>query len=93
MRRKAPKETAEHFKVAFERQTEEYEKKLEEERIARLKAAQETDVSVGEVDRVEEISGTWQRGNEDLVKLKEGMDGTVGRLEKAQKAMEVVGEK
>ncbi|PPJ53868.1 hypothetical protein CBER1_03259 [Cercospora berteroae] len=93
LRRKAPKETAEHFQVAFERQTEEYEKKLEVDRVAKLKAAQETDVSVGEVKRVEDISGTWQRGNEDLAKLKEGLDGTVGRLEKAQKAMEVVGEK
>ncbi|KAF2206376.1 hypothetical protein CERZMDRAFT_115745 [Cercospora zeae-maydis SCOH1-5] len=93
LRRKAPKETAEQFKVAFERQTEEYEKKLEKERAARLKAAQETDVSVGEVKRVEEIQGTWQRGNEDLAKLKESMEGTVGRLEKAQKAVGVVQEK
>ena len=93
LRRKAPRDTAEQFKTAFERQNVEYEKRLESEKLARLKAAEETDVGVGEVKRVEEMQGTWQRGNEDLEKLKEGMSGTVGRLEKAQRAVEVVGEK
>lgn len=93
LRRKAPRDTAEQFKTAFERQAVEYEKRLENERLARMKAAQEMNVGVGEVKRVEEMQGTWQRGNEDLKRLNEGMSGTVGKLEKAQRAVEVVGEK
>ncbi|USW56141.1 hypothetical protein Slin15195_G094600 [Septoria linicola] len=93
LRRKAPRDTAEQFKAAFERQGIEYEKRLEAERAARMKAAAETNVSVGEVKRADEIQSQWERGNEELEKLKSGLGGTKTRLERAKRAVDVVGKK
>lgn len=39
------------------------------------------------------MQSTWQRGAEDLATLKSGLGGTVARMEKAQKADEVVEER
>ncbi|KAK4498429.1 hypothetical protein PRZ48_011087 [Zasmidium cellare] len=93
LRRKAPQETARTFIESFERQSEEYDARLKADREAKLEAAKATKMDVGEVERVDEMQGTWQRGAEDLARLKEGLGETVGRMEKARRAVDVVGER
>ncbi|EME80868.1 uncharacterized protein MYCFIDRAFT_46462 [Pseudocercospora fijiensis CIRAD86] len=92
LRRKAPQETARKFLQAFERQGEESEKMLEVERERSLKVATETSVDVGEVKRVEEVQASWVRGKEELEVVKSGIKGTVQKMEKAKRAVEVVEE-
>lgn len=60
---------------------------------AKLQAAKATRMDVGEVERVDEMQSTWQRGAEDLAGLKGGLGETVEKMEKARRAVEVVGEK
>lgn len=50
-------------------------------------------MEVGEVERVDEMQSTWQRGAEDLAGLKGGLGETVEKMEKAKRAVEVVGDK
>lgn len=89
-RRKAPQETAQKFLESFDKQAKEGDEKLLADQEAKVKAAGETTVDVGRVERVEEMQGTWQRGREELAGLKAGMVGTVERMERAQRAVEVV---
>lgn len=89
-RRKAPQETAQKFLESFDKQAKEGDEKLLADQEAKIKAAGETTVDVGRVERVEEMQGTWQRGREELAGLKAGMEGTVERMERAQRAVEVV---
>lgn len=58
-----------------------------------MEAAKAVKVEVGDAERVEEMKGTWEKGNENLAALKAGLGGTVQRMERAQKAVEVVEEK
>jgi kinetochor protein Mis14/NSL1 len=93
LRRKAPQETAQKFTQSFEKQSEEYDARLKADEQAKLEAAKATSVDVGNFERVDEMQSTWQRGAEDLATLKSGLGGTVARMEKAQKAAEVVEER
>lgn len=94
LRRKAPQETAQAFIRSFEKQGEEYELKLKEDREKRMEAARAVDVSgsVGEVERVEEMEATLERGRGELEALKRDVGPTVERMERARKAVEVVEE-
>lgn len=60
---------------------------------AKLQAAKATKMDVGEIQRADEMQNTWQRGAEDLAGLKGGLGETVEKMEKARRAVEVVGEK
>lgn len=93
LRRKAPQETAQKFTQSFEKQSEKYEMKLKADQQAKIEAAKATSVDVGNVERIDEMQSTWQKGNEDLAALKSGLGGTVARMEKAQKAAEFVEER
>lgn len=92
LRRKAPQETAQAFIKSFEKQSEEYEERLKLDREARMEAAKGVSVDVGEVERVEEMEATLERGRSDLEALKASVGPTVERMEKARKAVEVVEE-
>lgn len=54
------------------------------------RAAKDLKLDVGEVERLEEVRGTWQRGMEELEELKGRVGGTVERLERARRAVEFV---
>lgn len=93
LRRQAPQETAQKFTQSFEKQSEEYEARLKADEEAKMEAAKAVSVEVGNMERIDEMQSTWQKGNENLAALKSGLGGTVARMEKAQKAAEVVEEK
>lgn len=94
LRRKAPQETAVKFTESFEKQTGQFEKLLKADEAVRMEAARGVNVDVvGRGERVEEMQSTWQMGNERLAALKSGLGGTVARMEKAKKAVEVVEER
>ncbi|TKA65073.1 hypothetical protein B0A55_09743 [Friedmanniomyces simplex] len=93
LRRTAPAETARRFRERYAKDTQEYDTRLREVEERELQAARETKVDPGHVERVDEMQSTWQRGSDELLALKSGLGSTVARLEKAQKAVDVVGEK
>ncbi|KAK1054016.1 hypothetical protein LTS16_001047 [Friedmanniomyces endolithicus] len=90
LRRTAPAETARRFKERFVRDVEEYDVRLRAMEEMEFEAARQTRIDLGHVERVNEMQQTWQQGSEELLALKSGLGGTVARLEKAQKAVEVV---
>jgi kinetochor protein Mis14/NSL1 len=47
-------------------------------------------LDVGDVERLGEVQGTWQRGTEQLEDLKGKVGGTVARMERAKRAVEFV---
>jgi kinetochor protein Mis14/NSL1 len=53
-------------------------------------AASALKLDVGDVERLGEIEGTWQRGTEELEDLKGKVGGTVARMERAKRAVEFV---
>ena len=53
-------------------------------------AARELKLDVGDMERLGEVQGTWQRGTEELEELKGKVGGTVARMEKAKRAVEFV---
>lgn len=55
-----------------------------------VEAARELKLDVGDVERLGEVQGTWQRGTEELEELKGRVGGTVARMERARKAVEFV---
>lgn len=93
LRRKAPQETAANFTRSYEKQVEEYEGALKADAERRVEEAKKAKVEVGNVERVDEMKGNWRRGQEGLEELKRGLGGSVAGLEKANQAVEVVGEK
>ncbi len=72
------------------RDAEEYDLRLRNVEETELEAARQTRFDLGHVERVDEMQSTWQKGSEELLALKSGLGSTVARLEKAQKAVEVV---
>jgi len=90
LRRTAPAETARRFKERYVRDAEEYDVRLRAIEEMELEAARQTRIDLGHVERVDEMQVTWQKGSEELLALKSGLGSTVARLEKAQKAVEVV---
>lgn len=42
------------------------------------------------MERLGEVQGTWQRGTEELEELKGRVGGTVARMERAKRAVELV---
>jgi kinetochor protein Mis14/NSL1 len=93
LRRKAPQETAQKFTQSFEKQSEEYEARLKADEQAKIEVAKATSVDVGNVERIDEMQNTWKKGNDELAALKSGLGGTVARMERAQKAAEIVEER
>ena len=90
LRRTAPEETARRFEERYRQDTEAYHARLRKDEEAKLEAARGTTVDVGDVQRLDEMQSTMQRGTDDLMALKYGMGGTVAKMEKAQKAVDVV---
>ena len=90
LRRNAPADTARKFQELFAQQSEEFDAKLRKQEEAELMAAREARLDVGEVERLDEVQGTWIRGTEELVDLKARMGGTVAKMERARKAVEFV---
>lgn len=54
------------------------------------RAAEELKLDVGEVERLDEVRGTYQKGLEELEELKGRVGGTVARMERARRAVEFV---
>ncbi|KAK1811336.1 hypothetical protein LTR12_014278 [Friedmanniomyces endolithicus] len=90
LRRTAPAETARRFKERYVRDAEECDVRLRIVEEKEVEAARQTKIELGHVERVDEMQFTWQKGSEELLALKSGLGSTVARLEKAQKAVEVV---
>ncbi|KAK5124412.1 hypothetical protein LTR85_001629 [Meristemomyces frigidus] len=93
LRRKAPAETSQRFQESFVKQAEEYDARLKKDEEEKMDAAKGTKVDIGEMERLDEMQSTWSKGSEQLLALKSGLGSTVARMEKAQKAVAVVGEK
>lgn len=93
LRRKAPGETARKFEEAFVKQSEDYEARIGQARERRMKEAGETKVGPdGELQRTDEMQASWMRGREELEQVKSGIGGTIEKMEKAKRAVEVVRE-
>ncbi|KAK6439966.1 hypothetical protein LTR95_003811 [Oleoguttula sp. CCFEE 5521] len=90
LRRNAPGETAERYRVSFEKAREEDEKRVAELSAKALKDARERKLEVGEVERLEEVKGTWERGTEELGELRGRLGGTVEKMERAREVGEYV---
>lgn len=90
LRRTAPAETSQRFQDSFTKQTEAYDARLQKEEEDKLEAARQTKMEIGEVERLDEIQNTWQRGSDNLVALKSGLGSTVAKMERAQSANEAL---
>lgn len=93
LRRKAPAETSQRFQDSFVKRSEEYDARSKEDEDAKLNAARNTTIDVGETERLDEMQNTWSKGSDQLLALKSGLGSTVAKMEKAQKAVGVVEEK
>lgn len=90
LRRNAPAETAKRFQDSFAQQSEDFDARLKKHEEADMAAAKESKLDVGEIERLDEVQGTWQKGTEELDELKTRMGGTVAKMERAQKAVDFV---
>jgi kinetochor protein Mis14/NSL1 len=94
VRRKAPAQSAQRFLSNFEAQLASSAARLRSDEEARLAEARGASVSTGILpQRPEEVGETFLRGVRDLQGVKGGIAATLDRLERAQRAVEVVGEK
>ena len=93
LRRNAPAETSRRYQNAFVEQSERYDARLKKDDERRLQDARSTKIDIGDVERVEEMQFTWTKGSEQLLALKTGLGSTVARMEKAQRAVDVLEEK
>ena len=57
---------------------------------AELAAAREAKLDVGEIERLDEVQGSWAKGTEELGELKTRLGGTVAKMERAKKAVDFV---
>ncbi|KAM0696716.1 hypothetical protein Q7P36_003965 [Cladosporium allicinum] len=90
LRRDAPGATARRFEEDFKRRSEEDEARVRKQEEMDAEAARAMKLDVGDVERLGEVQGTWQRGTEQLEDLKGKVGGTVARMERAKRAVEFV---
>lgn len=90
LRRDAPGATARKFEEDFARRSEEDAARVKEQAEMDAQAAKEVKLDLGEMERLGEMQGTWQRGTEELEELKGRVGGTVARMERAKRAVEFV---
>lgn len=90
LRRNAPAETARKFQDSFTQQSDEFDARLRKQEEAELEAARRAKLEVGEMERLDEVRGTWEKGAEELGELKARMGGTMAKMERAQRAVEFV---
>ena len=93
LRRSAPQDSAQRFARTFEKHSLALDSRLSAGEDVQMQAANSTKMEIPPMERVGETHRTWQKGTEDLSGLKTNLGGTVARLERAQKAMEVIDEK
>lgn len=90
LRRDAPAATAKKFEQEFQRRSEEDSARVKQQEEVDAEAARELKLDVGDMERLGEVQGTWQRGTEELEELKGRVGGTVARMERARAAVEYV---
>jgi len=90
LRRNAPGATAKKFEEEFKRRSEEDEARVKKQEELDAEAARELKLDAGDLERMGEVQGTWQRGTEELEELKGKVGGTVARMERAKRAVEFV---
>ena len=90
LRRTAPAETSSRFQESFTKSSEQDDAPLQNFDVETLQDAKNTRMDVGEVERLDEIRATWQSGSDSLVSLKSGLGGTVAKMERAQRAVDVL---
>jgi kinetochor protein Mis14/NSL1 len=90
LRRDAPGATARKFEEEFKRRSEEDEACVKKQEETDAEAARELKLDVGDMERLGEVQGTWQRGTEELEELIARVGGTVARMERAKRAVEFV---
>lgn len=90
LRRDAPGATARKFEEEYKRQSEEDEARIKKQEELDAEAARKLNLDVGDMERLGEVQGTWQRGTEELEELKGRVGGTVARMERAKRAVELV---
>jgi kinetochor protein Mis14/NSL1 len=87
LRRNAPSSAAQTYAASFAKESGDWDRRFrtaEQETIAR---AEEVDIEVKGLERVDEMSWSWERGTETLVGVKEGITATVASLERARDAV------
>lgn len=90
LRRDAPGATAKKFEEDFARRREEDAARVEAQGEMEAEAARQMKLDVGEIGRLGEVQGTWQRGTEELEELKDRVGGTVAKMERAKRAVDFV---
>lgn len=84
LRRSAPKEAARRFQSGFEDEGRVWDEKLRDAEEKRLAEVKKVELDVVGLEREEETRKAWERGMSTLVGVKDGIGGTVARLERAQ---------
>ncbi|KXL47782.1 hypothetical protein M433DRAFT_60365 [Acidomyces richmondensis BFW] len=90
LRRNAPSETLQRLQDSFERNSGAYEAQLAKNEQVLLQEAEGMQVVVADIERMDEIHGTWDRSADTLSGLKSELGNTVARMEKARAAVTVV---
>ena len=90
LRRTAPAETSKRFQDSFTSESERYDAQLRKDEARSLEEAKQTNVDVEEIQRLEDIQGSFKNGQEGLLALKSGFGSTVAKLERAQQAVNVL---
>ena len=93
LRRSAPAETSQRFQQSYTKAAKQDDARLHRFSEEKLEEAQNTNMDMGEVQRLNEVQATWHDGSKSLMALKSGLGGTVAKMERAQRAVDVLGEK
>lgn len=90
LRRTAPAESSRKFQESFTQHSQLDDARLQRDETDRLAAAKDTEMKIGETERMEEVQSTWQSGAQSLLALKTGLGGTVEKMERAQRVVDVL---
>ena len=90
LRRTAPAASSQRFQHSFTKLSEQDDARLRRDEERQLEEAKQAHVEVAEVERLDEIQATWQNGSENLMSLKSGLGGTVAKMERAQRAADIL---
>ncbi|KAK3703047.1 hypothetical protein LTR37_014658 [Vermiconidia calcicola] len=90
LRRNAPAQTLQRFQQSFTKASEQDDARLQQYGSERLDEAKQTEIDIGEIERLDEVQATWQNGSENLISLKSELGGTVAKMERAQQAVDFV---
>lgn len=92
LRRTVPQDVSTRFQIHFDRMRTEADTRSTRDLDAKMQEARATTVDIGEIQRLSELERTWDQGQRSLQELRNGLAGTVARMEKAQTTVDALTE-